>query len=163
MCVCVCVCKWKKTKPQLFYHYEFIPTRLFISRLVRWLTYSGGGSKISNYRFPFKYIKKKRKKKGKRRKRKRERKGKKKETGEFSSIYVSDIIAPCISFFYIHPERHNNSHTSSTPIGFYEISHIFYIRIVHSHCLLDTYWILMIIYIYIYIYSSLCRRVNMAA
>ena len=31
---------------------------------------------------------------------------------------------------------YNNSHASSTPIDLYEIPHIFYTRIIHTHCLI---------------------------
>ena len=50
----------------------------------------------------------------------------------------------------------NNRHTLSTHIDLHDILHIFYRKIIHTHCL----WTLIGYYIYIYIYTHTGFGIN---
>ena len=69
-------------------------------------------------------------------------------------IKILQLCSECE--FYDIPANYkwcNNSHTSSTHIDLYDIPHIFYTRIIDTHCLqtLTGYYEYIHIYIYIYI------------
>ncbi len=62
--------------------------------------------------------------------------------------FISVLSDDFLHAFLEAAEEINNSHTSSTHRDLYDIPHIFYQRIIHTHCL----WTLTGYYIYIYIY-----------